>query len=361
MNLADLSGTSKTGWHTDNPQQPADITGLIPCDPEKKKMRLPDGMRAGESQPEPAEEKTPDIPETTDIPPTTREEPETPASEEQAPDSSKQESPQNSPDSFPAATETEPNDISQETSKKAVEGESDDISKSAGENEEEKTATPPENTDIPPASREEPETAAADDPSPDTHDHETSENTPDGSSAPSSDPSGNVSPEKSENGSDGESVRILKVSDDELRRIINGTRNDVVLLCSSAKEIESLQRRHEIHLSLQRAALKKGLTDLSEQLSLIETALDGSAPTETGGTENAYGAVLRKVKQLPTDLDNGIAAVLGNAQNQVNLYCRQYLSVHKKKEPGLLSRLLPFLGAFFGSLVAMLILGKYLL
>lgn len=37
MNLADLSGTSKTGWHTDNPQQPADITGLIPCDPEKKK------------------------------------------------------------------------------------------------------------------------------------------------------------------------------------------------------------------------------------------------------------------------------------------------------------------------------------
>ena len=37
MNLADLSGTSKTGWHTDNPRQPADITGLIPCDPERKK------------------------------------------------------------------------------------------------------------------------------------------------------------------------------------------------------------------------------------------------------------------------------------------------------------------------------------
>lgn len=360
MNLADLSGTSKTGWHTDNPRQPADITGLIPCDPERKKMRLPD-ENAGERKPDPVEEKTPDIPETADIPPTPREEPDTPASEEQAPDSSKQEPPQNSPDSSPEAAETESNDISQETPEKAVEGESDDISKGAGEHEEEKTPDSPETAEIPPASREGPDAPPADDSLPDTPNHETSENASDSPSTPSSDPPGNVSPEKSENSSSGESVRILKVSDDELRRIINGTRNDVVLLCSSAKEIEGLQRRHEIHLSLQRAALKKGLTDLSEQLSLIETALDGSAPTETGGTENAYGAVLRKVKQLPTDLDKGIAAVLGNAQNQVNLYCRQYLSVHKKKEPGLLSRLLPFFGAFFGSLVAMLILGKYLL
>ena len=60
-------------------------------------MRLPD-ENAGERKPDPVEEKTPDIPETADIPPTPREEPDTPASEEQAPDSSKQEPPQNSPE-----------------------------------------------------------------------------------------------------------------------------------------------------------------------------------------------------------------------------------------------------------------------
>lgn len=357
MNMSDMGGIAKTGWQAANPKQPADITGLIPCDPEIQ-ARPPD-EKTGANNPAPTGEITA-VPENADIPAAAREETVSPDPTNQTPAPSTRELQKNSPDVHSTASKDEADDNSQGTYKKAVEDESGSFLKDPGENEEKENSDVPEKNDLPAAAREDPEPPATEYQSPDPS-GDPQKNVSDSPSAAAAAPSDNIPPETSKNSAAGEPVPVLKISDDDLRRIINGTRNDVVLLCSSAKELEGLQRRHEIHLSLQRAALKKGLTDLSEQLSLIETALDGSAPTETGGTENAYGAVLRKVKQLPADLDKGIAAVLGNAQNQVNLYCRQYLSVHKKKEPSLLSRCQPFLGAFFGSLVAMLILGRYLL
>lgn len=160
MNLTDLLGTSKTGWHTDNPQQPSDITGLIPCDPERKKTRLPDGD-TGENTPAPAGEKSPAIPEKADIP----------ASGGQTTDTSNHEVPQNHPGSPPASSEIESNDISHEPYKKAVEDKLDDISKDAGEDEKEQRTDIPENAEIPPESREESDTPSSEDPAADISGH----------------------------------------------------------------------------------------------------------------------------------------------------------------------------------------------
>lgn len=194
---------------------------------------------------------------------------------------------------------------------------------------------------------------------------------------------------------------------DQLLTLEQLTRSELIAMESVLKELRTLARRQEVHLSLNRGAVKNGLTevrqnlsdfreflstksepvedddeeaetpvevslaDLAERIDYIRQALlafkeDASRvkPAEplpdAKGLQASYDETLERMEHIPNALDEGIQKVLGNAQRQVDRYCTKFLSVHKKKDNPLL-KALPFIAAFLGGFLGTLVIGQALL
>lgn len=194
---------------------------------------------------------------------------------------------------------------------------------------------------------------------------------------------------------------------DQLLTLEQLTRSELIAMESVLKELRTLARRQEVHLSLNRGAVKNGLTevrqnlsdfreflstksepvedddeeaetpvevslaDLAERIDYIRQALlafkeDASRvkPAEplpdTKALQASYDETLERMEHIPNALDEGIQKVLGNVQRQVDRYCTKFLSVHKKKDNPLL-KALPFIAAFLGGFLGALVVGQALL
>ena len=194
---------------------------------------------------------------------------------------------------------------------------------------------------------------------------------------------------------------------DQLLTLEQLTRSELIAMESVLKELRTLARRQEVHLSLNRGAVKNGLTevrqnlsdfreflstksepvedddeeaetpvevslaDLAERIDYIRQALlafkeDASRvkPAEplpdAKALQASYVETLERMEHIPNALDEGIQKVLGNAQRQVDRYCTKFLSVHKKKDNPLL-KALPFIAAFLGGFLGALVVGQALL
>lgn len=194
---------------------------------------------------------------------------------------------------------------------------------------------------------------------------------------------------------------------DQLLTLEQLTRSELIAMESVLKELRTLARRQEVHLSLNRGAVKNGLTevrqnlsdfreflstksepvedddeeaetpvevslaDLAERIDYIRQALlafkeDASRvkPAEplpdAKALQASYDETLERMEHIPNALDEGIQKVLGNAQRQVDRYCTKFLSVHKKKDHPLL-KALPFIAAFLGGFLGALVVGQALL
>ena len=194
---------------------------------------------------------------------------------------------------------------------------------------------------------------------------------------------------------------------DQLLTLEQLTRSELIAMESVLKELRTLARRQEVHLSLNRGAVKNGLTevrqnlsdfreflstksepvedddeeaetpvevslaDLAERIDYIRQALlafkeDASRvkPAEplpdAKALQASYDETLERMEHIPNALDEGIQKVLGNAQRQVDRYCTKFLSVHKKKDNPLL-KALPFIAAFLGGFLGALVVGQALL
>lgn len=194
---------------------------------------------------------------------------------------------------------------------------------------------------------------------------------------------------------------------DQLLTLEQLTRSELIAMESVLKELRTLARRQEVHLSLNRGAVKNGLTevrqnlsdfreflstksepveddneeaetpvevslaDLAERIDYIRQALlafkeDASRvkPAEplpdAKALRASYEETMERMEHIPDALDEGIQKVLGNAQRQVDRYCTKFLSVHKKKDNPLL-KALPFIAAFLGGFLGALIVGQALL
>lgn len=194
---------------------------------------------------------------------------------------------------------------------------------------------------------------------------------------------------------------------DQLLTLEQLTRSELIAMESVLKELRTLARRQEVHLSLNRGAVKNGLTevrqnlsdfreflstksepvedddeeaetpvevslaDLAERIDYIRQALlafkeDASRvkPAEplpdAKALQASYDETLERMEHIPDALDEGIQKVLGNAQRQVDRYCTKFLSVHKKKDHPLL-KALPFIAAFLGGFLGALVVGQALL
>lgn len=194
---------------------------------------------------------------------------------------------------------------------------------------------------------------------------------------------------------------------DQLLTLEQLTRSELIAMESVLKELRTLARRQEVHLSLNRGAVKNGLTevrqnlsdfreflstksepvedddeeaetpvevslaDLAERIDYIRQALlafkeDASRvkPAEplpdAKALRASYEETMERMEHIPDALDEGIQKVLGNAQRQVDRYCTKFLSIHKKKDNPLL-KALPFIAAFLGGFLGALIVGQALL
>ena len=192
---------------------------------------------------------------------------------------------------------------------------------------------------------------------------------------------------------------------DQLLTLEQLTRSELIAMESVLKELRTLARRQEVHLSLNRGAVKNGLTevrqnlsdfreflstksepvedddeeaetpvevslaDLAERIDYLQTVLEqlparSEKPAEplpdAKALQASYDETLERMEHIPDALDEGIQKVLGNAQRQVDRYCAKFLSVHKKKDNPLL-KALPFIAAFLGGFLGTLVVGQALL
>lgn len=192
---------------------------------------------------------------------------------------------------------------------------------------------------------------------------------------------------------------------DQLLTLEQLTRSELIAMESVLKELRTLARRQEVHLSLNRGAVKNGLTevrqnlsdfreflstksepvedddeeaetpvevslaDLAERIDYLQTVLEqlparSEKPAEplpdAKALQASYDETLERMEHIPDALDEGIQKVLGNAQRQVDRYCTKFLSVHKKKDNPLL-KALPFIAAFLGGFLGTLVIGQALL
>lgn len=194
---------------------------------------------------------------------------------------------------------------------------------------------------------------------------------------------------------------------DQLLTLEQLTRSELIAMESVLKELRTLARRQEVHLSLNRGAVKNGLTevrqnlsdfreflstksepvedddeeaetpvevslaDLAERIDYIRQALlafkedtsrvKPAEPLPDAKTLRAsYEETMERMEHIPDALDEGIQKVLGNAQRQVDRYCTKFLSVHKRKDNPLL-KALPFIAAFLGGFLGALVVGQALL
>lgn len=193
---------------------------------------------------------------------------------------------------------------------------------------------------------------------------------------------------------------------DQLLTLEQLTRNELIAMEAVLKELRTLARRQEVHLSLNRGAVKNGLTevrqnlsdfreflstksepaeedeeaaetpaevslaDLADKIDYIRQALlvlkeDASSvkPLEplpdAKALKASYDETLEQMAHIPNELDEGIQKVLGNAQRQVDRYCTKFLSVHKKEDTPL-RKALPFIAAFLGGFLGALVVGQAL-
>lgn len=193
---------------------------------------------------------------------------------------------------------------------------------------------------------------------------------------------------------------------DQLLTLEQLTRNELIAMEAVLKELRTLARRQEVHLSLNRGAVKNGLTevrqnlsdfreflstksepteedaeaaetpaevslaDLAERIDYLQTVLEqlparSEKPAEplpdAKALKASYDETLEQMAHIPNELDEGIQKVLGNAQRQVDRYCTKFLAVHKKKEDSPLIKALPFIASFLGGFLGTLVVVKALL
>lgn len=191
---------------------------------------------------------------------------------------------------------------------------------------------------------------------------------------------------------------------DQLLTLEQLTRNELIAMEAVLKELRTLARRQEVHLSLNRGAVKNGLTevrqnlsdfreflstksepteedaeaaetpaevslaDLAERIDYLQTVLEqlparSEKPVEplpdAKALKASYDETLEQMAHIPNELDEGIQKVLGNAQRQVDWYCTKFLSVHKKEDTPL-RKALPFIAAFLGGFLGALVVGQAL-
>lgn len=190
---------------------------------------------------------------------------------------------------------------------------------------------------------------------------------------------------------------------DQLLTLEQLTRNELIAMEAVLKELRTLARRQEVHLSLNRGAVKNGLTevrqnlsdfreflstksepteedaeaetpaevslaDLAERIDYLQTVLEqlpahSEKPVEplpdAKALKASYDETLEQMAHIPNELDEGIQKVLGNAQRQVDRYCTKFLSVHKKEDTPL-RKALPFIAAFLGGFLGALVVGQAL-
>lgn len=193
---------------------------------------------------------------------------------------------------------------------------------------------------------------------------------------------------------------------DQLLTLEQLTRNELIAMEAVLKELRTLARRQEVHLSLNRGAVKNGLTEVRQNLSDFREFLSTkSEPTEDDAEaaetpvevsladladkidyirqallalkedassvkpleplpdakalKASYDETLEQMAHIPNALDEGIQKVLGNAQRQVDRYCTKFLSVHKKEDTPL-RKALPFIAAFLGGFLGALVVGQAL-
>lgn len=191
---------------------------------------------------------------------------------------------------------------------------------------------------------------------------------------------------------------------DQLLTLEQLTRNELIAMEAVLKELRTLARRQEVHLSLNRGAVKNGLTevrqnlsdfreflstksepteedaeaaetpaevslaDLAERIDYLQTVLEqlparSEKPAEplpdAKALKASYDETLEQMAHIPNELDEGIQKVLGNAQRQVDRYCTKFLSVHKKEDTPL-RKALPFIAAFLGGFLGALVVGQAL-
>lgn len=191
---------------------------------------------------------------------------------------------------------------------------------------------------------------------------------------------------------------------DQLLTLEQLTRNELIAMEAVLKELRTLARRQEVHLSLNRGAVKNGLTevrqnlsdfreflstksepteedeeaaetptevslaDLAERIDYLQTVLEqlparSEKPAESlpdaKALKASYDETLEQMAHIPNELDEGIQKVLGNAQRQVDRYCTKFLSVHKKEDTPL-RKALPFIAAFLGGFLGALVVGQAL-
>ena len=192
---------------------------------------------------------------------------------------------------------------------------------------------------------------------------------------------------------------------DQLLTLEQLTRSELIAMEAVLKELRTLVRRQEVHLSLNRGAVKNGLqdvrqhladfreflstksapageeddsaagssevslADLAERIDYLQTGLEqlparSATPAESlpdaKALQASYEETMERMEHIPDALDEGIQKVLGNAQRQVDRYCTKFLSVHKKKDNPLL-KALPFIAAFLGGFLGALVVGQALL
>lgn len=193
---------------------------------------------------------------------------------------------------------------------------------------------------------------------------------------------------------------------DQLLTLEQLTRSELIAMEAVLKELRTLARRQEVHLSLNRGAVKNGLTEVRQNLSDFREFLSTkSEPTEDDAEaaetpaevsladladkidyirqallalkedassvkpleplpdakalKASYDETLEQMAHIPNELDEGIQKVLGNAQRQVDRYCTKFLSVHKKEDTPL-RKALPFIAAFLGGFFGALVVGQAL-
>lgn len=205
-----------------------------------------------------------------------------------------------------------------------------------------------------------------------------------------------------------EQARTAKEEETKVEQLLASeqlTRSELIAMEAVLKELRTLVRRQEVHLSLNRGAVKNGLqdvrqhladfreflstksapageeddsaagssevslADLAERIDYLQTGLEqlparSATPAESlpdaKALQASYEETMERMEHIPDALDEGIQKVLGNAQRQVDRYCTKFLSVHKKKDNPLL-KALPFIAAFLGGFLGALVVGQALL
>lgn len=205
-----------------------------------------------------------------------------------------------------------------------------------------------------------------------------------------------------------EQARTAKEEETKVEQLLASeqlTRSELIAMEAVLKELRTLVRRQEVHLSLNRGAVKNGLqdvrqhladfreflstksapageeddsaagssevslADLAERIDYLQTGLEqlparSATPAEplpdAKALRASYEETMERMEHIPDALDEGIQKVLGNAQRQVDRYCTKFLSVHKKKDNPLL-KALPFIAAFLGGFLGALVVGQALL